>query len=151
MTRNALRMRRYRANHRGSRCARCSRPTVGLDAGTCLSCLAVILERRLPLLAHDPAMHAGYLALARLDDSRCAVSGYSLADLRGCLGHPMALQVDRIDSRRGYVSGNMQLLCSYLNRMKGRALNVPADALSELRERMAWSDMMQAQTQTQTL
>ena len=151
MTRNALRMRRYRANNRGRRCARCSAVLVGLDRGTCLPCLAVILEARLPGLAHDPALHAGYLALARLEDTRCAVSGYTLDALRSCLGNPMELQVDRIDPRRGYVAGNMQVMTSYLNRMKGRDPEVPAAALIELRERMAWSDDMQTTTTTQTL
>lgn len=54
--------------------------------------------------------------------SVCAVLGRSLFALRKV---GQKLTVDRIDSTKGYVDGNMQLLASDLNSAKGVSMEVP--------------------------
>lgn len=97
-------------------CRRCTRLALrGLSS--CARCLAYALEAKpwLEGMRHETDAHALMLALARLDDSRCAVAGLTRAELREA-GYD--LQVDRIDSGQGYTAGNMQLLASRLNRLK---------------------------------
>lgn len=103
------------------RCSTCGRARLnGLKR--CAFCLAAALERPLrPQYRHERAEHAWMLILSHAPESRCAASGLTAADL-AAIGDQ--LTVDRIDSDRGYVRGNMQLLSRRLNRMKSRDRHV---------------------------
>lgn len=65
--------------------------------------------------------------------SRCRASGISALTLEK-MGQ--VLTVDRIDPRKGYMRGNMQLLSMCLNSAKGASLKVPRAAVKRLRRRM---------------
>jgi hypothetical protein len=103
------------------RCASCGRPKLNGNR-RCSWCLAYDLEKRLPGLAHDRNAHALMLEASHDPEARCEASGLAGDDLAR-IGQ--RLTVDRIDSGRGYVTGNMALLASRLNRMKGRLPKVP--------------------------
>ena len=107
------------------RCSNCGRPRLA-KLKRCAWCLAYDLEKRLPDFEHDRRAHAAMLELSHDDDAWCAVTGLSGAQLAE-VGD--ALTVDRIDSDRGYVVGNMQLLSRRLNRAKWRDLTVPVWAV----------------------
>lgn len=65
--------------------------------------------------------------------ARCSASGYSVIALRK-VGDQ--LTVDRIDSSKGYVRGNMQLLAASLNSAKGQQPRVPVGAIRALERKM---------------
>lgn len=49
---------------------------------------------------------------------RCAVSGLTFSDLRfeeAFVKHPFRPSLDRIDARRGYLEGNVRLVCTAVN------------------------------------
>jgi hypothetical protein len=58
--------------------------------------------------------------------SICAVTGRSLLSLMKC---GQRLTVDRLDSTKGYVEGNMQLIAGDLNSSKGIRDEVPQHAI----------------------
>lgn len=129
-----LRMARYRAKTRGSRCGRCSRPLDSKDFRLrCPICLAEDAEKKHPEKEHDTELHAEYLVRARASRARCEATDLSLDDL---VRAGMSLQVDRIDPARGYVDGNMQIVASYLNALKGRERSWPWWAIDEVRSRV---------------
>jgi hypothetical protein len=71
------------------------------------------------------------LVRAQRPIARCAASGLTPGDL-AIVGQ--CLCVDRINPWRGYVRGNMQLLASSPNSLKGRSAAVPYWAPDELRD-----------------
>lgn len=87
----------------------------------------------LPHLTHDRAAYVEVLAARHVRTNRCAVLGAS-AFLLSKLGE--TLTVDRIDSRLGYIKGNMQLLCGYLNTAKGVQDVVPQWAINRMQRRL---------------
>lgn len=117
LTRNAIRVRMYRAATRGARCGRCSSSEILPGRLRCARCKALDAERKpwVAHLRHDTDDHAAFIREAHDDLTRCALSGLTLEELRGA-GY--SLQVDRIDSRRGYVRGNLQVIACRLNRQK---------------------------------
>ncbi len=87
----------------------------------------------MPHLTHDTKEHARMVALSHAETSQCAITGRSLLALRK-IGR--RLEVDRIDSTRGYVEGNMQLLADDLNSAKGARDEVPQRAINWLLDRL---------------
>ena len=66
--------------------------------------------------------------LFKLNAGRCSLTGIELKTFKtpnlikdGCFkpANYTNLSIDRIDSTKGYVPGNIQLVCSVINRMKG--------------------------------
>ena len=49
---------------------------------------------------------------------RCALSGRKMTYLRGHGKVPTNISIDRIDSSKGYVKGNVQLVCCVVNMIK---------------------------------
>ena len=127
--------RRARAAYRARHPERCSRCATLRDLGGkwCSWCLAESRERRLPGVKHHRREHARMLERAQRPTSRCAASGLTPAEL-ALVGQ--RLEVDRVNPWRGYQRGNMQLLASGLNRLKGRD-ELPHWAVGELREEVA--------------
>ena len=107
--------RAWRAKHRWRKCSRCwsAEPLPG--TARCAWCRAKDAERKphLAHMRHDTAEHAEMVRLSRFGLAACEVSGLTLAQLRD---HDMRLEVDRINARRGYVVGNMRIVCSRVNR-----------------------------------
>jgi len=61
----------------------------------------------------------GYLVgLYNAQDGRCAISGERMTYLAGQGRVSTNISIDRIDSSRGYVRGNVQFVCDVVNRMK---------------------------------
>jgi hypothetical protein len=119
---------RQKARQEGT-CPRCFiRPSL-VNYSLCSWCRAELKEGRRRWMQHDTAEHAWMIALCYELTSECAASGLTLAQLR-CIGEK--LTVDRIDSRQGYVGGNMQLLALRLNNGKGDRAEVPVSALNAL-------------------
>jgi len=117
----------YRAKHT-DRCFRCAKVALP-GTRSCAFCLARSIERHKPGVEHDTHHHAAMLMLARDPSARCAASGLT-RDQLAAVGE--WLEVDRIDSYRGYVRGNCQLLARCLNRSKWRE-DAPAEwAVEEL-------------------
>jgi len=58
--------------------------------------------------------------LYELNQGRCAISGLTMAHKWSDL---MALSIDRIDSKRGYIEGNVQLVCMWANLAKQKFTN----------------------------
>jgi hypothetical protein len=48
----------------------------------------------------------------------CAISGIEMTYLAGSGRTLTNISIDRIDSSRGYLRGNVQLVCDIVNRMK---------------------------------
>lgn len=70
--------------------------------------------------------------LLRFGDAPCAVTGLSLEQLRE---YGLRLEVDRINPARGYVAGNMQVVCSRINRARQTwGDDLPPDVVDDLRE-----------------
>jgi hypothetical protein len=103
------------------RCSSCGRPKLN-GCRRCSRCLAKDLEKRLPWAEHDVAAHALMLEASHDPEARCAASGLSGGQLTA-IGDQ--LTVDRLDSGRGYVVGNLQLLSRKLNRAKWREARPP--------------------------
>jgi len=119
----------YRARH-PERCSRCA-SLRNLRGKWCSWCLAEDRERRLPGVSHHRREHARMLVRAQRQLARCSASGLTARELAS-IGQ--RLDVDRINPWRGYVIGNMQLLASSLNSLKGRSPSVPHWAPDELRD-----------------
>lgn len=99
----------------------------------CVRCYAIKRERDLPTLQHDLDYHVEML-LARHDPrSVCVQTGLSAHTLQKC-GY--SLSVDRIDSTRGYVRGNCQLMAKPLNTAKGPRDTVPQSAINRVMRRV---------------
>lgn len=99
----------------GKLCVGCvSRPR-DLEGQLCSRCRAETKATRMPEVQHHVPELAIMLRRARRPDARCAITGLTLAQLQ-LIGQ--RLEVDRIDSARGYVPGNMQLLAARLNHSK---------------------------------
>ena len=49
---------------------------------------------------------------------KCALSGREMTYKRGCGNVPTNISIDRIDSSKGYVKGNIQLVCRIVNLIK---------------------------------
>ena len=116
------------SKHHCSRCCRKIRPS--RDGRRCSRCSAIRRESKLPWYTHDTAEHSRYIRARYNPRSRCQASGLSLIALKklGCI-----LTVDRIDSRKGYVRGNMQLMADRLNSAKSSNRRVPQSAVRRLR------------------
>jgi hypothetical protein len=82
---------------------------------------------------HHTVEHMRFIRGKDNPKARCCVSGYSLLALRK-IGE--FLTVDRIDSSKGYVHGNMQLMAGSLNSSKGQARRVPQSAVNGLIRKM---------------
>lgn len=54
------------------------------------------------------------MAIWRAQDGKCAISGMTMTWAQGKL-MPRSLSIDRIDSRTGYVPGNIRLVCFSVN------------------------------------
>jgi hypothetical protein len=52
----------------------------------------------------------------------CAISGVQMTHIAGCGKVNTNISIDRIDSSKGYVRGNVQFVCDYVNRMKQNLL-----------------------------
>ena len=50
-----------------------------------------------------------------MQNAKCAMLGVDIAHV---YGQPNTMSVDRIDSSKGYVEGNVQLVCQFVNRGK---------------------------------
>lgn len=109
--------RRWRRENRGRICSRCwsGPPLAGLSR--CAWCRAKDAERKpwVRRLAHDTGEHALAIEAAHSGGGVCALSGLDAGALHE---YGIRLEVDRIDSRRGYVRGNLQVIASRLNRAK---------------------------------
>lgn len=121
----------WRANLPPKSCRECRR--AALSKTKCAVCLARRRELKLPTLKHDRNAHAKMLILAKHHRSRCARTGLTLHILMR-MGH--WLEVDRIDSGRGYTTDNMQLLASELNKVKGAIDIIPISAVKWLMSRI---------------
>jgi hypothetical protein len=64
----------------------------------------------------------------------CCITGRSLLALQK-VGDK--LSVDRINPRRGYVKGNMQLMALSLNRAKAAQMTVPKTATNQLLRKLS--------------
>lgn len=53
----------------------------------------------------------------------CALSGVELDHICGNAGSLRLASVDRIDSKKGYIKGNVQIIINALNKAKGTATN----------------------------
>lgn len=86
-------------------------------ASRCAWCRAKDRERKpwVRHMRHETGEHALVIETAHGEHARCALSGASAGEL-AAIGE--RLEVDRIDSRRGYVRGNMQVIAARLNRAK---------------------------------
>ena len=49
---------------------------------------------------------------------KCAISGIDMTYIANCGRIPTNVSVDRIDSSKGYIKGNVQLVCMAVNQMK---------------------------------
>lgn len=73
-------------------------------------------KARLRTRSFDPEVDKEYLlGIWEAQEGKCAYSGVPLV-LEA--NHPYAVSLDRIDSSIGYEKGNLQLVCSMVNRMK---------------------------------
>jgi hypothetical protein len=77
----------------------------------------------------DLILYKMFKRMTRRPSTRCAVTGISLKTLRK-IGD--SLSIDRIDSNRGYVEGNMQIIALSLNIAKKKAGRVPPYAIKRL-------------------
>lgn len=77
----------------------------------------------------DIILYKMYKRATRKAATVCEISGLSLKTLRK-IGDK--LSIDRIDSNRGYVKGNMQIIALSLNVAKKRAGHVPRSAINRL-------------------
>jgi hypothetical protein len=65
-------------------------------------------------------------------DGKCALSGLQMMHT---LGNHASISIDRIDSKRGYLVGNVQLVCQFINLGKNRHTNDEVKAfLKEMRQ-----------------
>lgn len=99
----------------------------------CTRCRALKAERKHPDLVHHTEEHMRYIRAKDNPKARCRISGYSVLALRK-VGE--MLTVDRIDSTKGYIRGNMQLMAASLNSAKGQSRTVPGAAIQRLIRRM---------------
>ena len=113
------------------RCWWCGRKTAQIVY--CTRCRALKAEQKHPFLIHDTESHMRYIRAKDNPKARCSASGYSVIALRK-VGDQ--LTVDRIDSSKGYVRGNMQLLAASLNSAKGQQPRVPVGAIRALERKM---------------
>jgi hypothetical protein len=95
----------------------------------CARCSSYFRERMLPHLVHNLEKHAELFTLSCNPLSQCIVTGRSLVALRKV---GQRLTVDRLNSRLGYVDGNMQLMAGDLNSAKGIGEHVPQSAINRL-------------------
>lgn len=51
-------------------------------------------------------------------NGKCAISGIDMTYITNCGRIPTNVSVDRIDSSKGYIKGNVQLVCMAVNQMK---------------------------------
>lgn len=110
-------------------CYRCgARETLPLTKH-CARCSSYFRERTLPHLEHNLEKHAELMTASWNPLTRCIITGRSLVALRKV---GQRLTVDRIDSRKGYVEGNMQLMAGDLNSAKGVSERVPHSAIHRL-------------------
>lgn len=54
-----------------------------------------------------------------LQKGLCAISGIPMTYKLGGGRQPLNISVDRIDNNKGYIPGNIQLVCSHVNMMRG--------------------------------
>lgn len=95
----------------------------------CVWCRAGKIARREKDQEHDVAFLAIMVKACHDPAACCSGTGRSLLALRK-IGEK--LSVDRINPRRGYVPGNVQLLASKLNEEKRTNRRVPRKALDSL-------------------
>lgn len=81
------------------------------------------------VLVHDTRFHAKMIEMANKPWTTCCSTGYSLLALRK-VGE--SLSVDRIDSSKGYVPGNIQIMALSLNKGKGEGQMVPRAVMNVL-------------------
>jgi len=125
--------RRARERRPRNICSRCgARPSL-FATTRCGRCASYNRERALPHLQHDVLSHTRMVERCFEPTAQCSITGRSLIALRK-IGR--RLSVDRIDSTRGYVEGNMQLMADDLNSAKGNRMEVPASAINWLLYRM---------------
>lgn len=75
-------------------------------------------ERRAAVEEHEFAITlTDVLCMYRAQQSRCAVSGidFSMERVGSTFARPFSASIDRIDSKRGYVLGNVRLVCTCIN------------------------------------
>lgn len=53
-----------------------------------------------------------------MQNGKCAISGIQMTYISNCGRIPTNVSVDRIDSKKGYIKGNIQLVCMAVNQMK---------------------------------
>jgi len=115
-------------------CYRCGARDSLPQTRHCARCMSYLRERTLPHLEHDLEAHALLMTLSCDPQARCQVTGRSLLALRKV---GQRLSVDRQDSTRGYVDGNMQLMALDLNSAKGAGQSVPQRAVHLLLTKLA--------------
>lgn len=59
------------------------------------------------------------LGLYDAQKGRCAISGREMTLIRGQGRVETNMSIDRINSKQGYVPGNVQLVCAFCNKLKG--------------------------------
>jgi hypothetical protein len=58
------------------------------------------------------------MGIYHAQDGKCALSGEQMTHITGKGRVPTNISIDRIDSSKGYVPGNVQLVCAIINCMK---------------------------------
>lgn len=59
------------------------------------------------------------VALWEQQRGQCALTGWAMSMANGGLKDPTCLSLDRIDNGRGYVVGNLRLVCWWVNKARG--------------------------------
>ena len=91
-----------------------------------------LLDKRAIQKAKRPEMHVMEITEEFIMDlwerqaGKCAVSGLEMTCI---LGDIKSVSIDRIDSSKGYISGNVQLVCRWVNLAKGRFTNAEITAV----------------------
>jgi hypothetical protein len=95
--------------------------------------MLITLQRKyLQTLAADLISISELMEIWRNQKGRCALSGIEMTWIGGG-GKPTAtsLSLDRINQKKGYVSGNVRLLCFSVNSFRGRLTDLELFRLVE--------------------
>lgn len=85
-----------------------------------LTALVTVAKQRAARRGLDCTITRDYLFdLYQLQEGACALSGTPMTTIAGQGRQRTNISVDRIDSSLGYVPGNVQLVCDYVNTAKG--------------------------------
>jgi hypothetical protein len=76
------------------------------------------------------------LELLKLQNYKCAVTGISLTHQNGDL---RAISIDRIDSSKGHIKGNIQLVCQFYNMGKGNKSDFEARGIIQEIRNSQWN------------